>query len=115
MGSPCSVGSRRSSARCFCTSRIGCRRRRSAHPPNDGDHAANDAPQKREREERRYLFPCFLAATLFAALALPSARSALRTCLNTCREALSVRGNRRFRLSSVLTIAEPITTRANHL
>ncbi len=46
---------------------------------------------------------------------LPSASSALRTVSNSCSEALSARGNRKFSVSSVLTIAEPITTRANHL
>src|SRR3954447_10851209 len=46
---------------------------------------------------------------------LPSLSSALRTCLNSSNEALSTRGNCRASVSSVLTIAEPITTRANHL
>src|SRR5712671_5935186 len=39
MGSPCSVCSLRSSARCFCTFPIACPRRRSAHLPLDGDRS----------------------------------------------------------------------------
>src|SRR5258705_8548200 len=45
----------------------------------------------------------------------PSASSASRTCLNSCSDAFSVRGNRKFSVSSVLTIADPITPPANHL
>ena len=57
----------------------------------------------------------FAAALAFFFTPLPSASSASRTRLNSCNDALSVRGNRKFSVSSVLTIAEPITTRANHL
>src|ERR1700716_126616 len=46
---------------------------------------------------------------------LPSSSSALRTCLNSSSDALSAFGNFRSSVSSALTIAEPITTRANHL
>ncbi len=56
-----------------------------------------------------------LRGAFFTALAFPSASKASRTCLNSCKDALSDRGNRRFSVSNVLTIAEPITTRANHL
>src|SRR3954468_10882261 len=53
----------------------------------------------------------------FAFLLFPSASlsSAVRTCLNSCNDAASARGNRRLSASSVLTIAEAITSRANHL
>src|SRR2546423_694117 len=57
-------------------------------------------------------------STFFVALLLrplPSLSSALRTCLNSSNDALSARGNCNPSFSSVLTIAEPITTRANHL
>src|SRR5436190_21168772 len=57
--------------------------------------------------------PAFFAARLLRPL--PSLSSALRTCLNSSNDALSARGNCRPSVSSVLTIAEPITTRANHL
>ena len=57
----------------------------------------------------------FAAALAFFFTPLPSASSASRTRLNSCNDALSVRGNRKFSVSNVLTIAEPITTRANHL
>ncbi len=53
-------------------------------------------------------------AAFFTARPFPSLSRASRTCLNSSNEALSVRGNRKFSVSSVLTIAEPITTRANH-
>src|SRR2546421_3180628 len=46
---------------------------------------------------------------------LPSLSSALRTCLNSSNDAFSTRGNCKPSVSSLLTIAEPITTRANHL
>src|SRR5205807_10365479 len=45
----------------------------------------------------------------------PSFSSALRTCLNSSSEALSARGNLKFKPSSALTMVDPITTRANHL
>src|ERR1700688_857376 len=53
--------------------------------------------------------------TAFFGRPLPSRSSALRTALNSASEAVSARGNRRFNASSALTMAEPITTRANHL
>jgi hypothetical protein len=48
-------------------------------------------------------------------VAFPSASNASRTCLNSLRSALSTSGKCRSSLSSALTMAEPITTRANHL
>ena len=70
--------------------------------------------EKKESKERSYLFAAFPAAAFFPP-PLPSSSSALRTCLNSCSDALSARGNRKFSVSSALTMAEPITTRANHL
>ena len=60
---------------------------------------------------------CFadFAAAAFFAPPLPSSSSAIRTSLNSCSDPLSALGNRKFSVSSVLTMAEPITTRANHL
>src|SRR6202022_2896606 len=61
-----------------------------------------------------YFADSFSVAFLLAA-PFPSFSSAFLTCSNSCSEALSARGKRRLRDSSALTIAEPITTRANHL
>src|SRR5713101_975748 len=72
-------------------------------------------PQKREGEERGYFFATFPGAAFFFPPPFPSLSSASRTRLNSCSDALSALGNRKFSDSSVLTIAEPITTRANHL
>src|SRR6266566_5585794 len=57
-----------------------------------------------------YYFPAFAFPP-----ALSSSSSALRTCLNSSSDALSAFGNFRSSFSSALTMAEPITTRANHL
>src|SRR5713101_1141381 len=58
MGSPCSVCSLRSSARCFCTFPIACPRRRSAHLPLDGDRSGmecgNECPQWVKRRRTHY-------------------------------------------------------------
>ena len=70
---------------------------------------------RRRGGQERYLLATFFTPAFVTALRLPSSSNALRTCLNSCSEASSARGNRRFSASSVLTIVEPITTRANHL
>src|SRR5229473_485385 len=58
MGSPCSVCSLRSSARCFCTFPIACPRRRSAHLPLDGDRSGmecgNQCPSWVKRRRTHY-------------------------------------------------------------
>src|SRR5581483_5667700 len=59
-----------------------------------------------------FFFAAFLALRV---VPLPSLSSALRTVANSSSDALSTRGKRRFRLSSVETTTEPMTTRANHL
>src|SRR5471032_536809 len=64
--------------------------------------------------QERYFFACFSVDAFFP-LPLPSSSSALRTSLNSSSDALSALGNFRSSVSSALTIAEPITTRANHL
>src|ERR1700760_4936196 len=63
-----------------------------------------------------YDFAPFFVTTFFpTADRLSSFSSALRTCLNSSSEAASTFGNLRSSPSSALTMAEPITTRANHL
>src|SRR6266481_3541043 len=86
-----------------------------AHAQNRRD-ACNRVPHHNTSHRQFAGFePEAFLETAILFLPLPSFSSASRTCLNSCSDALSVRGNRRFSVSSVLTIAEPITTRANHL
>src|SRR5260370_18334268 len=74
-----------------------------------------DSPAPRREDERRYLFATFPAVAFFSAFFLPSSSNAFRTFVNSSSDTLSALGNRRFRVSSVLTMAEPITTHSNHL
>src|ERR1700733_1861605 len=73
------------------------------------DHAVS--LQKTEDGKLRYL----AAAGFITALPLPSSSSALRTCLNSLRSALSTCGNFRSSFSSAVTMVAPNTPRANHL
>ena len=70
--------------------------------------------QKGAGGKRRYLAAAF-AATAFFRPALALVLQRLAHLLEFLRSALSTRGKFRSRFSSALTMAEPITTRANHL
>ncbi len=77
-------------------------------------HPNLDHSARRHHQSAGLALETFFALAFFAR-PFPSFSSALRTCLNSCSDALSARGKCRSSVSSALTIAEPITTRANHL
>src|SRR3982074_1009285 len=79
-------------------------RTRSQHHADTEQHRDDAASTGRRPQLRHH-----------AAQPLPSLSSAFRTSLNSSSDALSALGNFRSSFSSTPTMAEPITTRANHL
>jgi len=89
-------------------------------PTSQTEFQKSEAPSTTTAKPLILLSPATVHGVVFAfvhfARFFPSSfSSALRISLNSSSEDLSARGKRRSSLSSAATIAEPITTRANHL